>query len=266
MVAVTVVVLSVFTGLCNIKDGNLVQAMQQAQADRLDHWNFYQARNVRQEVAAAAVTQLTLAAAGAPGAQQEGYRAAIASYEAIVADQVKKKEELRLQADQDQRTYDALNYRDDQFDLSDTLIALAISLVSLGGSATVIYWFPAGQQPTPTSVEWIRNTLAEVVLVVMAAVVIVRQYRRRATRSSIALAIVGLNAAAAVYLMTPAFAVLQTQSLFSKNAALSSGVTLSMKPGESSPTPGGAINGLSRMKRLRSDAFSIAISLLAGSV
>ena len=130
-VAVTVALLATFLGVCKVKDDNIVQAMQQAQADRLDHWNFYQARNIRQEVAAAEVTQLKLAAAGAQGAQQEGYRAAIASYEAIVVDQAKKKDELRLQAEQDQKTYDALNYRDDQFDLSDTLIALAISLLAL---------------------------------------------------------------------------------------------------------------------------------------
>ena len=48
-----------------------------------------------------------------------------------MADQAKKKEELRLQAEADQKTYDALNYRDDQFDLSDALIALAISLLAL---------------------------------------------------------------------------------------------------------------------------------------
>ena len=130
-VAVTVALLATFLGVCKVKDDNIVQAMQQAQADRLDHWNFYQARNIRQEVASAAVTQLTLAAAGAPPAQQERYRAAIGSYEAVVADQAKKKEELRLQAEQDQKTYDALNYRDDQFDLSDTLVALAISLLAL---------------------------------------------------------------------------------------------------------------------------------------
>jgi hypothetical protein len=66
-----------------------------------------------------------------PGAQQEGYRAAIASYEAVVADQAKKKEELRLQGGAGSADVDALNYRDDQFDLSDTLIALAISLLAL---------------------------------------------------------------------------------------------------------------------------------------
>jgi len=130
-IAITVALLATFLGVCKVKDDNIVQAMQQAQADKLDHWNFYQARNIRQEVAAATVTQLKLAAAGAPAAQQDAYRAAIASFEAVVADQARKKEELRLQAEQDQRTYDSLNYRDDQFDLSDTLIALAISLLAL---------------------------------------------------------------------------------------------------------------------------------------
>jgi hypothetical protein len=38
---------------------------------------------------------------------------------------------LQTQAEDDQRNYDALNYRDDQFDLSDTLVALAISLLAL---------------------------------------------------------------------------------------------------------------------------------------
>jgi hypothetical protein len=130
-VAITVALLATFLGVCKVKDDNIVQAMQQAQADKLDHWNFYQARNIRQEVAAAATVQLRLAAASAPAAQQESYRSAIASSEALVADQAKKKEELRLQAEADQKTYDALNYRDDQFDLSDALIALAISLLAL---------------------------------------------------------------------------------------------------------------------------------------
>jgi Domain of unknown function (DUF4337) len=141
-VAITVALLATFLGVCKVKDDNIVQAMQQAQADRLDHWNFYQARNIRQEVASATAAQLKLAAAAAPASQQEAYRTAIASYEALVADQAKKKEELRLQAEQDQKTYDALNYRDDQFDLSDALIALAISLLALTALThkTWLYW------------------------------------------------------------------------------------------------------------------------------
>jgi hypothetical protein len=130
-VAVTVALLATFLGVCRVKDDNIVQAMQQAQADRLDHWNFYQARNIRQEIAAASAAQLKLAAGGASAAQAPAYAAAIAAAERLAVDQAGKKEELRVQAEQDQKNYDALNFRDDQFDLSDTLIAIAISLLAM---------------------------------------------------------------------------------------------------------------------------------------
>ena len=126
-VAITVALLATFLGVCKVKDDNIVQAMEEAQADKLDHWAFYQARNLREEVAKATATQLRLAAAG----REAGYREAIAAYERLAADQAQKKEELRTQAEQDQKTYDALNYRDDQFDLSDALLALAISLLAM---------------------------------------------------------------------------------------------------------------------------------------
>lgn len=130
-VAITVALLGTFLGLCKIKDDNIVQAMQQAQADKIDHWSFYQARNLREDVAQASIAQLRLAAAAAPAALQDQYRATIAGYERLAAEQQQKKEALRVQAEQDQRNYDALNYRDDQFDLCDALIALAISLLAL---------------------------------------------------------------------------------------------------------------------------------------
>jgi hypothetical protein len=130
-VAATVALLATFLGICKVKDDNIVQGMEQAQADRIDHWNFYQARNIREEVAHAELAQLRLLAGAAPAGQQAAYAAAIASAEALVADQLKKKEEVRVEAEQDQRNYDALNFRDDQFDLSDALIALAISLLAV---------------------------------------------------------------------------------------------------------------------------------------
>jgi Domain of unknown function (DUF4337) len=61
-VAVTVVLFVTFMGLCQVKSGNVVQAMQKAQADRIDTWAFYQARNVRAEIAKSTVAQLKLQA------------------------------------------------------------------------------------------------------------------------------------------------------------------------------------------------------------
>src|SRR5438270_4659625 len=130
-VAVTVALLATFMGVCKVKDDNIVQAMQQAQADKLDHWNFYQARNIRQEVAQATVVQLKLARLGRAGAEAAAYDEAIARYEKVTADQVVKKDELKKQAEQDQKTYDGLNFHDDQFDLSDAALALAIALLAV---------------------------------------------------------------------------------------------------------------------------------------
>ena len=47
MVAVTVVAFSVLLGLCNIKDGNIVQAMSVAKADSVDTWGDYQATRTK---------------------------------------------------------------------------------------------------------------------------------------------------------------------------------------------------------------------------
>jgi hypothetical protein len=130
-VAVTVALLSTFMGICKVKDDNIVQAMQQAQANKLDHWAFYQARNIREEVAKAALLQLQLAGASAPPAARADYDKAVQRYQQLVADQEKKKDEVRAQAEQDQKDYDAWNFRDDQFDLSDAFLAITVALLAM---------------------------------------------------------------------------------------------------------------------------------------
>ena len=131
VVAVTVAILATFMGICKVKDDNIVQAMQQAQADKLDHWAFYQARNLRQDFAEGMVVQLELARASQAAGQAAAYDQPIAKYRTLAADQAGKKEELRRQALQDQKNYDDLNYRDDQFDLSDAALAIAIAVLAV---------------------------------------------------------------------------------------------------------------------------------------
>ena len=138
-VAITVALLATFMGVCKVKDDNIVQAMQQAQADKLDHWNFYQARNIRQELAEATATQLRLAKVSRPAREAAGYDEAIARYDAKAAGEAQKKAALKAQAEQDQQTYDNLNYRDDQFDLSDAALAIAIALLAVA-ALTKIWW------------------------------------------------------------------------------------------------------------------------------
>ena len=141
-VALSVALLGTVMGVCKVKDDNIVQAMQQAQADKIDHWAFYQARNLREEVAKATLVQLRLQAAGQPASERQRYADAIAQYEKLAADQAQKKEELRVQAGKDEQLYDALNYRDDQFDLADAAISIAIALLAVA-SLTEAWWLYA---------------------------------------------------------------------------------------------------------------------------
>ena len=138
-VAITVALLATFMGICKVKDDNIVQAMQQAQADRIDHWAFYQARNLREEVAKSTLVQLRLQATVAGPQHQAAFQEQIAAYDALAKDQAHKKEDLRVQAEKDQATYDALNFHDDQFDLSDAMIAIAISLLAVT-ALTQLWW------------------------------------------------------------------------------------------------------------------------------
>lgn len=129
-VAVTVALLATFMGVCGVKDNNIAQGMQQAQADKIDSYSWYQARNIREEVAKATVAQLTAARAAAPSSAQAVYQQ-LDAYEAIAKEQGEKKKTQQDDADKADKTYDRLNFRDDQFDLSDALLSIAISLLAV---------------------------------------------------------------------------------------------------------------------------------------
>ena len=118
-VAITVALLATFMGVCKVKDDNIVQAMQQAQADKIDHWSFYQARNIRQEIAQAELTQLTLTvSAESNAAKRVQLDSAIVRYKALVADQANEEGLASPSGTSGPATHDSLNYHDDQFDLS----------------------------------------------------------------------------------------------------------------------------------------------------
>ena len=142
MVAVTVACLATFMGICHVKDDNIVQGMQQAQADKIDHWAFYQARNIRADIARSTITQLQLQSVNTNGSQRAQYDTQIKAYQAIATKQDNEKEKLKLQAEEDQKTYDGLNFHDDQFDLADAAISIAISLLAVTAltNKSWLYW------------------------------------------------------------------------------------------------------------------------------
>jgi len=148
LVAISVALLATFMGICKVKDDNIVQAMQQAQADKIDNYSWYQARNVREEVAKATVAQLTALAALAPPQAQAAYQEQIKTYQAIAQDQEEKKKIQQADADKADKTYNELNFHDDQFDLSDAMLALAISLLAMTALTQKRWLFVLAMVPT----------------------------------------------------------------------------------------------------------------------
>jgi Domain of unknown function (DUF4337) len=130
-VAISVALLATFIGVCKVKDDNIVQAMQQAQASRIDDWSLYQARNLRAEIAKSTVTQLKLQEISQPPNTRGAYEKQIAVYQELANREEQKKAKQKKVAEDDQKTYDELNIHDDQFDLSDAALSIAISLLAI---------------------------------------------------------------------------------------------------------------------------------------
>ena len=142
LVAIAVALLATFMGICKVKDDNIVQAMQQAQADKIDSYSWYQARNIREEVANAVASQLAAQAAAAPQNARAVYDAEIKKHQTMGQEQSEKKKVQQADAEAADKRYNDLNTHDDQFDLSDALLSIAISLLALTALTAKrwLYW------------------------------------------------------------------------------------------------------------------------------
>jgi len=133
LVALTVVVLSVAMGFGNIKDGNIVQAMAQAQANSLDRWNEYQATRTKLHIVETARAQLSVATGAT-------VQKAIAGFDADAAKYKVESPRLAAEAKAFSDQYDALNVHDDQFDAAEASLATAISIAAV--AALTESWLP----------------------------------------------------------------------------------------------------------------------------
>lgn len=132
LVAITVVTLSVFMAVANIKDDNLVQAMQLAKSNAIDTWSEYQATRTKAHIVDTARTEMALIAGDKPSPAAV---VALASMDKEAKKYAAEAPELRAKAQADDAQYDALNTHDDQFDMSDALISIAISLAAVAALA-----------------------------------------------------------------------------------------------------------------------------------
>jgi hypothetical protein len=131
LVAITVALLATFMALCEIRAGQVERAMQRAQIDKNDTWAWYQARNIRQEVLETSGRQLRTLSAGQPEAVRATMLAEAEKHESLARDQREKMGEIEKAAKRIDAAYEALNLRDDQFDLEAAALSIAVSLLAM---------------------------------------------------------------------------------------------------------------------------------------
>jgi hypothetical protein len=130
-IAAFVALAATLMALNNVKDGNIVQAMQQAQASGVDAWAYYQAKGTKQNLAISAREQVELMRDTNPSASPEVravFDKRIAEYAAQEKKYETEKELIKRQAEGFQKQYDELNRHDDQFDAAEALMSVAIAL------------------------------------------------------------------------------------------------------------------------------------------
>jgi hypothetical protein len=134
-VAISVAITATFVALCNVKDGNIVQGMQQAQASAIDAWSYYQAKGTKLNIAESALDSLRLqrdmaATALTPEARLLVERK-LGDYEQKIRHYEEEKVEIKRSAEGFQKEYDRLNTHDDQFDMAEAMTSVAIALLGI---------------------------------------------------------------------------------------------------------------------------------------
>ncbi len=122
MVAVTVAIVAVFMALAGVKDDNICQSMV---AD--------QAKSIKQHLYELQATelQLQLAMSNPSASARSQVSAQVKHVQGEAARYAREKGKLKDDAEATRKDYARLAFRDDQFDLGDALMGLAIALLAV---------------------------------------------------------------------------------------------------------------------------------------
>jgi len=137
IIAISVAITATFVAVCNVKDGNIVQAMQQAQASAVDEWAYYQAKGTKLNIAESALDELRIQRevatwqAAPSRVVTELLDRKIAEYGDKIRLYEQEKVEIKRTAEGFQKEYDRLNLHDDQFDMAEATISVAIALFGI---------------------------------------------------------------------------------------------------------------------------------------
>lgn len=131
VIALSVAVSATWMALCNVKSGNVVQAMAKTQVASNNQWSYYQAKSTKQNVAESTSQQLEILRDTLPGltdAAKVEMQARIEKYKGEVARYAKEKDEIKAKAESLEKEYDRLSFKDDQFDVGEASTSVALAL------------------------------------------------------------------------------------------------------------------------------------------
>src|SRR3978361_195047 len=101
-VGLFVAITATFMALCNVKDGNVVQAMSQAQAHSIDAWSYFQAKSTKQAITENTLEMLKVQKTGISDTLIKKYTDQVERYE-------KEKTTIKAEAEGYQKEYDDIN-------------------------------------------------------------------------------------------------------------------------------------------------------------
>src|SRR6267142_103535 len=127
LVAVNVVILTVFAAISKVKDDNINQAMQKAKSESVDAWAEYQAARIKLHVDENGLSMLRLLETTGQIDKTLAAKQA-AEYEADIKKYEERSKETRAKAERLEAEYERLNFRDDQFDMSDVFLSIAVAV------------------------------------------------------------------------------------------------------------------------------------------
>lgn len=124
LIALFVAITATFMALCNVKGGNVVQAMAKAQSNSVNAWAYFQSKSTKQAIAENALDQLK--AENRPGSE-----AAMQKYQEKIERYDKEKSEIKAQAEGFEKEYNDINVFDDQFDMTEAFLSIAIAMFGI---------------------------------------------------------------------------------------------------------------------------------------
>ena len=133
IIALLVALTATFMAICNVKAGNVSQAMGSIQTETVDTWSYFQAKSTKQGMAESFADDLDLQRQSLhlEPDQRAAYDKKIGELRGKVDKYEKEKNDLQAKADSLQKDYDKLNVKDDQFDAGEASLTVAIALLGV---------------------------------------------------------------------------------------------------------------------------------------